>query len=63
VAVRTVFVPCEVLPLKMLAVNVTLPAPKVIGSGVPLSPDRFKSIWELQVTEPLPLLLAPFESG
>jgi hypothetical protein len=38
------FVPCDVLALKIEMKNVTLPAPKVIGSGDPLTPLMVRSM-------------------
>ena len=63
VIVSTVPVPCEVLLLKSEMVYVTLPVPSVIGFGDPLTLMTRRSIWSLTVTDPLPVLLALFESG
>src|SRR3954463_14492037 len=63
VIVSTVPVPCEVLLLKSGVEYVTLPVLSVIGFGDPVTLTTRRSIWSLTVTEPLPLLLALFESG
>src|SRR5216684_6895164 len=56
VLVRTTFVACEVLLFVYCTRNCTSPVPSVIGSGDTVMLEMPRSIWELTVTDLLPLL-------
>src|SRR3979490_1238789 len=62
VLVSTAFVACDVLLFVYCTRNWTSPVPSVIGSGVTVMLEMPRSIWELTMTDLLPLLFEVSES-